>query len=85
MPDPIYGATLPPGCICPPTSEQTCMNPLCPRRHPLSGARTTYHTGDPVKRPADHDLAPDGQPWAGRGFCWVGSAKHYRSYADYIG
>jgi len=20
------------GCICPPTSEQTCMNPACPRR-----------------------------------------------------
>jgi hypothetical protein len=23
---------MPPGCICPPTSEQTCMNPLCPRK-----------------------------------------------------
>lgn len=22
------------GCICPPTSEQTCMNPKCPRRLP---------------------------------------------------
>ena len=22
----------PMGCICPPTSEQTCMNPLCPRK-----------------------------------------------------
>lgn len=20
------------GCICPPTSEQTCMNPVCPRK-----------------------------------------------------
>lgn len=20
------------GCICPPTSEQTCENPLCPRK-----------------------------------------------------
>jgi hypothetical protein len=20
------------GCICPPTSEQTCMNPMCPRK-----------------------------------------------------
>lgn len=20
------------GCICPPTSEQTCQNPLCPRK-----------------------------------------------------
>jgi hypothetical protein len=25
-------APLPRGCICPPTSEQTCMAPLCPRR-----------------------------------------------------
>lgn len=22
------------GCICPPTSEQTCGNPLCPRKAP---------------------------------------------------
>ncbi|HRP26381.1 hypothetical protein [Thauera sp.] len=22
----------PMGCICPPTAEQTCMSPLCPRR-----------------------------------------------------
>jgi hypothetical protein len=22
----------PMGCICPPTSEQTCMNPQCPRK-----------------------------------------------------
>lgn len=22
----------PPGCICPPTSEKTCENPLCPRK-----------------------------------------------------
>jgi|GEM_PF-4852793 len=21
------------GCVCPATSEQTCMNPLCPRRN----------------------------------------------------
>lgn len=21
-----------PGCICPPTSERTCMNPICPRK-----------------------------------------------------
>ena len=20
------------GCICPPTSEQTCQNPICPRK-----------------------------------------------------
>ena len=24
------------GCICPPASEQTCMNPLCPRKGPPS-------------------------------------------------
>lgn len=22
------------GCICPPTSEQTCQNPTCPRKPP---------------------------------------------------
>lgn len=22
------------GCICPPTSEQTCASPICPRRPP---------------------------------------------------
>ena len=22
----------PQGCICPPTSEQTCQNPMCPRK-----------------------------------------------------
>jgi hypothetical protein len=25
-------APAPMGCICPPTSEQTCQAPLCPRR-----------------------------------------------------
>ena len=24
----------PHGCICPPTSEQTCGSPMCPRRAP---------------------------------------------------
>lgn len=28
----------PMGCICPPTSEQTCRNPLCPRRNPFEGS-----------------------------------------------
>ena len=23
------------GCVCPPTSEQTCQNPLCPRKNPI--------------------------------------------------
>lgn len=31
----------PMGCICPPTSEQTCQNPLCPRKPlPLAGGTT---------------------------------------------
>lgn len=29
MPQPFQ--YLPPGCICPPTSEQTCKSPTCPR------------------------------------------------------
>lgn len=30
---PYYSAVIvPQGCICPPTSEQTCMNPACPRK-----------------------------------------------------
>ena len=27
-----YVATVPVGCICPPTSEQTCLNDRCPRK-----------------------------------------------------
>lgn len=26
------GPLIYPGCICPPTSEQTCQNPECPRK-----------------------------------------------------
>lgn len=26
------------GCICPPTSEQTCRSPICPRKPMPSGA-----------------------------------------------
>lgn len=29
-PAPTY--TVSPGCICPPTSEKTCENPMCPRK-----------------------------------------------------
>lgn len=25
----------PMGCICPPTSEKTCENPVCPRQNPF--------------------------------------------------
>lgn len=28
---PIYPPMPPQGCVCPPTSEQTCKNPTCPR------------------------------------------------------
>lgn len=28
----LYVPTVPPGCICPPTSEQTCQSKACPRR-----------------------------------------------------
>lgn len=30
----------PPGCICPPTSEQTCQAPMCPRRGIKLGTAT---------------------------------------------
>lgn len=29
----------PMGCVCPPTSEQTCMNPLCPRQNHIGKAK----------------------------------------------
>ena len=29
---PIFQQKIFIGCICPPTSEQTCMNPACPRK-----------------------------------------------------
>lgn len=32
---PDHALTLPPGCICPPTSEQTCESPTCPRKNPF--------------------------------------------------
>lgn len=37
QPAPLYTippgpAFHPPGCICPPTSEKTCENPICPRK-----------------------------------------------------
>lgn len=38
-------AIIPPvqGCICPPTSEQTCQNPTCPRK-PRADSYITYST-----------------------------------------
>lgn len=32
-------APAPQGCICPPTSEQTCENPICPRKNPFKQDR----------------------------------------------
>jgi len=29
----VFNNTQPMGCICPPTSEQTCQNPQCPRKN----------------------------------------------------
>ncbi len=34
-PEALHWYTIPSspvGCICPPTSEQTCQNPVCPRK-----------------------------------------------------
>jgi hypothetical protein len=28
----VQPVTPPMGCICPPTSEKTCENPMCPRK-----------------------------------------------------
>jgi len=35
---------IPTGCMCPPTSEQTCRNPTCPRQ----GLRTSHETTAPA-------------------------------------
>jgi len=37
----------PPGCICPPTSEQTCQAPMCPRK----GLRYGVGAGNDINRP----------------------------------
>lgn len=34
-----YSVATPVGCICPPTSEQTCENPTCPRKNPFKQDR----------------------------------------------
>ncbi len=39
---PVY-TTGPQGCVCPPTSEQTCQSPICPRKN-HSGARIAPNT-----------------------------------------
>lgn len=37
--NPFYTTpAVPMGCICPPTSEQTCQNSLCPRKGHLRAA-----------------------------------------------
>jgi len=40
------------GCICPPTSEQTCMAPMCPRK-PFGSAGNGAYDGHP--RANDYD------------------------------
>ena len=39
VPEWTYSVRTPMGCICPPTSEQTCEAPLCPRKNPLKHAQ----------------------------------------------
>jgi len=39
---PVLLPPAPAGCICPPTSEQTCMNPLCPRKAPSTDKDTPH-------------------------------------------
>lgn len=34
---PVLVPSAPMGCICPPTSESTCQNLMCPRRGPRMG------------------------------------------------
>jgi hypothetical protein len=34
------------GCICPPTSEQTCQSPMCPRKNPFHQRPQHGGTGD---------------------------------------
>lgn len=36
---------VPQGCICPPTSEQTCQNPTCPRRGQVAPAQRDMEAG----------------------------------------
>ena len=38
-PQPLNRPTTPTGCICPPTSEQTCEAPSCPRQNPYKQAQ----------------------------------------------
>ena len=37
------------GCICPPTSEQTCQNPYCPRKD-VSKPKTTKQDEDKMRK-----------------------------------
>jgi hypothetical protein len=40
LPDPaLRGISSVVGCICPPTSEQTCQGPLCPRKNHLKDVK----------------------------------------------
>lgn len=45
-PQPLYQTAPPPmGCICPPTSEQTCQNPMCARKGIKISASGSIPTG----------------------------------------
>lgn len=38
-PAPVF---IPPGCICPPTSEKACESPACPRKNHLSASGPVF-------------------------------------------
>ena len=53
-----HGKPVQQGCICPPTSEQTCQNQLCPRKalptpfpppHSNSAMRDAHKNGLPAR------------------------------------
>lgn len=44
---PLQLQPAPMGCICPPTSEKTCENPICPRQNPFKRATI----GNDLNRP----------------------------------
>lgn len=44
---PPHPTFTPQGCICPPTAEQTCQNPTCPRKGPL-GVQFAPRTPDEI-------------------------------------
>ena len=46
--NPVNPAIVPMGCICPPTSEQTCESPFCPRQNPMTRAAKAAREAKPA-------------------------------------